>query len=116
MLLTGDLEKEGEKRLLTRLLNKEYYKELGISPVLDIDVLKVAHHGSKYSTSEDFLKLVQPEYALISCSKSNRYGHPSPELLQRLSKADCRVWITYDTGALTIHTDGKELSLRPYLE
>ncbi len=116
MLLTGDLEKEGEKRLLTRLLNKEYYEELGISPVIDYDVLKVAHHGSKYSTTEDFLKLVQPEYALISCSKSNRYGHPSPELLQRLSKADCRVWITYDTGAITIHTDGKELSLCPYLE
>lgn len=115
MLLTGDLEKEGEKRLLTRLLNKEYFKELGISPVIDIDVLKVAHHGSKYSTTEDFLKLVRPEYALISCSKTNRYGHPHQELLNRLELVDSQVEITYETGAITIWTDGERMRVERYI-
>jgi competence protein ComEC len=116
MLLTGDLEAEGERLLLQRLKDKTYSREWGIHPVTDYDVLKVAHHGSKFSTSEELLNLIRPEYALISCGENNWYGHPHPELLERLTDSGCKTWITYDTGAMTIRTDGKKLTLSSYLE
>lgn len=94
-LFTGDLEKEGEEALLR--------KELP-----DCDFLKVAHHGSNNATSEEFLEHIRPEIAVISCGKDNSYGHPGKELLERLSNAGCQVYITYETGAVTIYTDGKK--------
>ena len=53
----------------------------------DIDVLKVAHHGSKHSTSQEFLDACRPDITLISAGKGNSYGHPHEELLMRLQKA-----------------------------
>lgn len=116
MLLTGDLEAEGERLLIQRLKDKTYSREWGIHPAIDYEVLKVAHHGSKYSTSEELLDLLHPEYTLISCGENNRYGHPHPELMERLFKAGSKIWITYDTGAITIRTDGSRLALSSYLE
>ncbi len=116
MLLTGDLEAEGERQLIQRLKDNTYRREWGIDPAIDYDVLKVAHHGSKYSTSEEFLDLICPEYALISCGEDNWYGHPHPDLLQRLSKVGSNTWITFNTGAITIRTDGKKLSISSYLD
>ncbi|WP_422487415.1 ComEC/Rec2 family competence protein, partial [Gudongella sp. DL1XJH-153] len=78
MLLTGDIEAKGEKEI-TRLLNKDY------------DILKVAHHGSKNSTSKEFLDQVNAEYGIISCGENNRYGHPHRELLQRLEEEDMEI-------------------------
>jgi competence protein ComEC len=63
-------------------------------PSTDYDILKVAHHGSKNSTSEEFLKLIQPEYSIISCGKNNRYGHPHKELRDRLKQIKSEVEIT----------------------
>lgn len=75
MLFTGDIEKEAEEILVSK------YKETNI---LKSTILKVAHHGSKTSSSEQFLKLVNPNAALIGIGKNNRYGHPNKEVIDRL--------------------------------
>lgn len=89
MLLTGDLEAKGEKEVM-ELLKTDY------------DILKVAHHGSKNSTSRAFLKKLGAEYAIISCGENNRYGHPHEELLERLKDNDMRILTTKEEGAITI--------------
>nr|WP_241680120.1 DNA internalization-related competence protein ComEC/Rec2 [Metabacillus mangrovi] len=82
-LLTGDLGAEGEGRLLQK------------DVPLHADVLKAGHHGSKTSTTEEFLKAVSPETAIISAGRKNRYGHPHPEVLKRLE----------DEGTVPLRTD-----------
>jgi competence protein ComEC len=84
LLLTGDLEADGES-LIMKEKNEVNGKESAYHlPVdMDYDILKVAHHGSKNSTLDNFLSIVKPEYSIVSCGKDNRYGHPNPELLQR---------------------------------
>ncbi len=114
MLLTGDLEQGGEEQITRELQREGYEKEYGIHPVKDYDILKVAHHGSKYSTFGEFLELIKPEFALISCSKNNRYGHPSPETIKRLKEAGSKTLITYDGGAITIRTDGMRMEVQTY--
>ncbi len=120
MLLTGDLEKDGET-LVTELLQNPldwtgyddlYHRKL---VNVDYDILKVAHHGSKNSTSKEFLDLLRPEYAFISCSKDNWYGHPHPEVLKRLEEAGAGTYITYESGAITLRTQGRKLKLMQYL-
>lgn len=71
-LFTGDLEKEGELALI------DYYKNM------EIDVLKVGHHGSQTSTSQELLDIIQPTYGIISVGKKNRFGHPHDEVINRL--------------------------------
>jgi len=77
----------------------------------DYDVLKVAHHGSRNSTSEKFLKLCSPEIALISSGVGNSYGHPHEELLRRLENAGCRTYNTQKNGAIMLQTDGNSLTI-----
>ena len=101
MLCTGDVEGDGEKLLTQKMKGKNY------------DVLKVAHHGSKYSTSDAFLKLSSPDIALISAGKDNRYGHPHEELLRRLQNAGCKIYNTQEHGAIRLQTDGKLLGITP---
>jgi competence protein ComEC len=72
LLLTGDLEQEGEQSVVNLLNDMEYWSEYEARPVTDYDVLKVAHHGSGYSTGIEFLRLVKPEYSIISCGKDNK--------------------------------------------
>ncbi|TXH02466.1 MAG: MBL fold metallo-hydrolase [Candidatus Moraniibacteriota bacterium] len=69
----------------------------------DVDYLKVGHHGSKYATSQEFLKIVRPEIALISVGTNNRYGHPTSEALQRLSLSGARIQRTDLEGDLIIN-------------
>lgn len=111
MLLTGDLEMDGERRVMELLKKQD-----GISAAVDYDILKVAHHGSKSSTGQGLLTLTQPEYAIISCGKGNRYGHPNTETLERLKQACSKTLITYESGAITIHTDGESMVMQEYLE
>ena len=99
MLFTGDVEKEGEE-LLLGVLEKQY------------DILKVAHHGSKYSTSEEFLDVVEPKLGLVSAGENNSYGHPHKETLERLEEEGCKVWSTIESGAVTIVTDGETLNIK----
>jgi competence protein ComEC len=93
-LFTGDLEKEGERRLID-----DY-------PNLKVDVLKAGHHGSKTSTSEDFLRMIRPRLALISVGEHNLYGHPSPEVIERLKENKVKVLRTDQRGAIRFRYGG----------
>lgn len=88
-LFTGDLEKEGEQRMI-----QQY-------PNLSVDILKVGHHGSNTSTTEPFLKTIQPEVAIISAGRNNRYGHPHQEVLDLLDVNNIFVYRTDRHGAIT---------------
>src|SRR5713226_3311940 len=74
---------------------------------LKVKILKVAHHGSKYATSADLLKRVQPEVAIISDGEWNRYGHPAQAVLDRLKNANVKVYRTDLQGEITVTTNGK---------
>jgi competence protein ComEC len=99
VLLPGDLEKQAEKSMLAE----------NPSASLHADVLKVGHHGSKNSTTAEFLAAVHPVLAVISAGENNAYGHPHPELLARLDAAGVRVLRTDRDGAVHILTDGTRL-------
>jgi beta-lactamase superfamily II metal-dependent hydrolase len=72
---------------------------------MDVDFLKVAHHGSKYSSTEEFLGYVKPEYAVISVGEGNSYGHPSQDALARLSAVNAVVYRTDTDGTITLVID-----------
>lgn len=95
MMLTGDATKETEKIVLT-----DYPGSF-----LDSDMLKVGHHGSRTSTSEEFLKAVTPEIALISDGKGNSYGHPHKETLDGLAQFKVQVFRTDLLGTILISCD-----------
>ncbi len=96
MLFMGDAEAQTEERLLGK-------SDLD----LKTNVIKIGHHGSKYATSENFLKRVQPEAAIISDGAWNRYGHPGQSVLDRLKAANAKVWRTDLQGEVTITTKGR---------
>ena len=100
LLLTGDAEAQTENRLLSKDVN------------LAARVLKVAHHGSKYATSQSFLNRVKPELAVISCGEWNRYGHPSQSVLDRLQAANVKLLRTDLHGEITISTRGRQDDLK----
>ena len=97
-LFTGDIEKETERELANS----------GIDLVSD--VLKVAHHGSKTSTTEDFLSKVNPKVAVISAGRKNPYGHPHQSVIERLEGV--KVYGTYQDGDIEILSDGQSLLVR----
>ncbi|MGM9680708.1 MAG: ComEC/Rec2 family competence protein [Eubacteriales bacterium] len=101
MLFTGDLEAEGEDQLVDR-----YGSDL------HADLLKVAHHGSNYSTSERFLDAVSPSAAVISVGAYNTFGHPGLLLLERLSGQGISVYRTDQMGSVVFYTDGRQLICR----
>lgn len=103
MLLTGDLEGEGEENLSKNVTLRQY------------DVLKAAHHGSKNSTSGAFLTCVSPKMAWISAGVNNRYGHPHAETLERLRAAGSQVFCTLESGAVTLMTDGKRIRMEEFV-
>ena len=92
-LFTGDLEENGEEMLLEN------------GKLEDIFLLKVAHHGSKYSTKEEFLNIVKPELAIISSGKGNLYGHPHKEVLERLENVGSKVMNTSEYGGITVEVE-----------
>jgi beta-lactamase superfamily II metal-dependent hydrolase len=102
MLFMGDAEDQTEARLLSKDLN------------LKANVVKVAHHGSKYATSENFLKRVQPESAIISDGEWNRYGHPAQSVLDRLKAMNHKLYRTDLQGEITLTTNGKRDSSKFY--
>lgn len=71
--------------------------------------LKVSHHGSKNGLTEDFLKAVNPQVATISVGRKNRYGHPSPEIMSMLEKANVQTYRTDQDGDIELATDGKRI-------
>lgn len=96
LLLTGDVGEEQEGQLVERLK-----KIMGEENKLE--VLKVAHHGSRYSTSEEFLAYLKPAVAVISCGANNIYGHPHVEVLERLGKVGSDVLLTSERGAVIVN-------------
>ncbi len=107
MLLTGDMSGDGELRLL-QLLEDGGEKDL----LLDIQVLKVAHHGSKFSSTEQWLDVIRPDWAVVSYGKDNRYGHPHEETVERLGGRNIRLLETARCGAVILNTDGETLRWR----
>jgi beta-lactamase superfamily II metal-dependent hydrolase len=102
MLFMGDAEAQSEERLLSKDLD------------LTARVIKIAHHGSKYATSENLLKRVKPEVAIISDGEWNRYGHPAQSVLDRLKGIDAKVYRTDLQGEISITTRGKADSAKFY--
>ncbi len=101
MLCTGDVEGEGERMLME-------------NPGLQsCDVLKVAHHGSRNSGSEAFLRRVRPRISLISAGADNSYGHPHKETIERLKEVGSFVIQTTEYGAIQLETDGDLIDIFP---
>ncbi len=110
MLLTGDISEESEKNIMTRTVNNnELYENL-----TGIDVLKVAHHGSKTASSEEFLLAVDPKIALISAGIDNRYHHPSPIVTERLESMNIPWYCTADHGEIDVEIRGKNFAVSLY--
>lgn len=78
---------------------------------LESDILKVGHHGSRTSTSEDFVRIVNPKYAIISAGRDNRYGHPHKEVIETLQNFQAKILGTYELGTIFIKSDGIELEV-----
>lgn len=102
MLFTGDMDETTEKEMPGELMK-------------GIEVLKVAHHGSTTSSSEMFLKNAAFHTALVSVGEKNRYGHPAKEVIERLETYCQRVYLTKDSGAITIDTDGEEYKISTFV-
>ncbi len=105
MLFTGDIEAKAENHLLTLLPDDSQY-----------DILKVAHHGSKTSTTEAFVERIKPRYAVIGVGRFNRFGHPHESVIERLEQTGSEIYRTDLHGAITISTDGKGVIVATMLE
>jgi len=102
-LLTGDLEKRGEIEVLSHAAD------------LRSLLLRVARHGSRSATSIALLDGTQPRWAVLSAGRHNAYGHPSPEVIRRLTRHGVRSFLTPDQGAITFETDGADYVIRSYV-
>ena len=102
MMFTGDAEKKEETAIVA-----------GFDTELKAQVLKAGHHGSKSSSSKEFLRVVQPETALISCGAGNDYGHPHKETMKKYKALNLKIFETDKNGTITITTDGKNYEVKP---
>jgi competence protein ComEC len=103
ILLTGDVGADVERSFIPRLTPAR------------IRVLKVAHHGSRTSSSPDLVQAWRPHIAVISCGRGNSFGHPAPEVLQRLDAVGATVYRTDRDGQITLETNGHQLSVRTHV-
>jgi competence protein ComEC len=101
-LMTGDIEKEAENALLNA------------SAFVNSDVIKVAHHGSSTSSTENFVKASKVKLAIISVGKQSQFGHPKPEVVKRWKNAGAEVLTTGENGTISISTDGRDLQLKTF--
>ena len=102
LLLTGDIGSDVEREIVPRLVPAK------------TRILKVAHHGSRTSTSQELLDAWRPQVALISCGRENPFGHPSPEVVSRLEAAGTRIYRTDRDGEITVDTDGQHVVVRTF--
>jgi len=98
MIMTGDAEKEVEEKILKS--GKD----------IDAEILKVGHHGSRTSTTEQFLDAINPDYALISCKKWNDYNHPVESTMDKLEKRDIEVYRTDECGNVIMTITNNEVN------
>ncbi len=106
LLFTGDAASVIEEELITA-----YSTE-----ALDVEMLKVGHHGSKFSTSSEWLRITTPDIALISAGKQNAYHHPHPSVQYRLRAAGAEILRTDQHGRVTCQSDGKTVTCAPQHE
>lgn len=104
LLLTGDIEKAAENGLLQAHAN------------LRADVVKVAHHGSKTSSTPALIAAAQPRFAVISVGQTSVFGHPSKEVVDRWKAGGAQVLTTGESGTITVTTDGRDLRLKTFVE
>jgi competence protein ComEC len=97
-LLTGDIEAGAETAL----------------PVAAVDVVKIAHHGSRSSSTAAFVEAAAPRVAIVSAGPRNPFGHPHPEVLERYRRRGALVLRTDRDGAVTVSTDGRRLWVRAF--
>ena len=102
ILLTGDISADIERAIVPRLTPAR------------IRVLKVAHHGSRTSTSQELLDAWRPQVAVISCGRGNSFGHPAPEVIERLKSLGAQIYRTDLDGQVTIQTDGYRVMAETY--
>lgn len=98
-LFTGDVERAAESDLVNSGEN------------LRSDVLKIPHHGSTSSSTPSFIEAINPRYAVISVGKGNSYGHPKTEVLSRLSKHNCEIITTMQSGTVVFVSDGENFTI-----
>ncbi|PWK16012.1 DNA internalization-related competence protein ComEC/Rec2 [Tumebacillus permanentifrigoris] len=115
-LFTGDFEGDEEPSLPLHLIDDRRDTPASKPASRHIDVLKVAHHGSAYSTTLPFLRQTTPTHAVVSAGAHNHYGHPAPATLQRLGQAHATLWRTDAQGAIVCTTDGQYLDIYSWLE
>ena len=105
-MFTGDLPAQEEQEMIQKNdANK-----------LKCTLLKVAHHGSKTSSTEAFLRKSAPRWAVISVGANNSYGHPAEDVLKRFETIGTKVYRTDKNGAIVFYTDGKKCRIEPYIE
>lgn len=109
MLFTGDIEKEAEEHILNLYRNTK---------ILNSNILKVGHHGSKTSSTEKFIEAVNPKIALIGVGENNTFGHPSQEVLERLEKKKIKIYRTDKNGEISIiiNNSGSIVKLKECIE
>jgi competence protein ComEC len=101
-LLTGDIGSEVERSIAPHLLQAK------------TRILKVAHHGSRTSTSQELLEVWRPQIALISCGRGNPFGHPGLEVVRRLEAVGAQIYRTDRDGEITVDTDGQHVFVRTF--
>lgn len=99
VMLAGDAPKSTEKIILSE----------NSPSILQSDILKVGHHGSRASTSIEFAQAVSPKYSLISVGKSNKYGHPTQEVLDILKQINAQIFRTDQLGSIIMKSNGDKL-------
>jgi len=102
ILLPGDIEREGERRLLDHL---------ALAPLV---VLKAPHHGSATSSSDAFLDVVRPNAVIFSAGRNNRFGHPAQAVVDRFAARHVAMFNTADDGAVFVETDGKRVQVKTW--
>ena len=108
MLFTGDIEEIAEKAILSKYINKQ--------EVLNADILKVAHHGSKTSSIKEFINAVNPKYAVIGVGKDNKFGHPSEKTLETFNNKNVKTYRTDISGEIVIITDGDNVRIKCFYD
>jgi competence protein ComEC len=102
LLLAGDISADVERAIVPALTPAR------------VRVLKVAHHGSRTSSSTELLESWRPQIALISCGRGNTFGHPAPEVIARLQSIGARIYRTDRDGEITLTSDGREVQVRTF--
>ncbi len=101
-LFPGDIEKEAEDDLIH------------LGKWLKADIIKVPHHGSKTSSTEEFLSMVQPKVAVVSSGKDNVFNHPNPDVVERYERSGARIYRTDADGAVIIVSDGENFKVETF--